>query len=78
MEESGLSGLGEAVCDHQVGENGLSDRFDIEISPMHRSTSTVGYSVFRRWLGVVSSLTCVVGVCTTTTCTPGATVGPSR
>ena len=42
MEESGLSSLGEAVCDHQVGENGLSERFETEISPMHRSTSTVG------------------------------------
>jgi len=38
----------------------------------------IHYRVFRRRLGVVSSITGVVCVCTTTTCTPSATTRPSR
>ena len=41
---------------------GLLERFETEISPIHRSTSTVHYRVFRRRLGVVSSFTGVVRV----------------
>ena len=41
---------------------GLLERFETEISPIHRSTSTVHYRVFRRRFGVVSSFTGVVRV----------------
>ena len=60
-------------------KRGLLERwFETEISPIHRSTSTVLYRVFRRRLGVALSFTGVVRVCTTTACTPSATVRLSR
>ena len=43
-------------------KRGLLERFETETSPIHRSTSTVLYRVFRRRLGVVSSFTGVVRV----------------
>ena len=51
------------------------------LKPIFIDTSVnfdVHYRVFRRRLGVVSSFTGVIRVGSTTTCTPSATVRPSR
>jgi len=53
----------------------LHFRFEAELSPIHRSTSTVHYRVFKRRLAGASLFKGGVHVRTTTTCTLSATQG---
>ena len=67
LVESGLDGLEIVIRVNyndrwSFGETRSLERFETEISPIHRSTSTVHYRVFRRRFGVVSSFTGVVRV----------------
>ena len=60
-------------------KRGLLERwFETEISPIHRSTSTVHYRVFKRRLAGASLFKGGVHVRTTTTCTLSAMSRPSR
>ena len=53
-------------------------RFEAELSPIHRSTSTVHYRVFKRLLAGAFLFKGGVHVRTTTTCTLSAMLRPSR
>ena len=66
------------LIDEAVVKERLHFTFEAELSPIHRSTSTVHYRVFKRRLAGASLFKGGVHVRTTTTCTLSAMARPFR
>ena len=66
------------LVDEAVVKERLHFRFEAELSPVHRLTSTVHYRVFKRRLAGASLFKGGVHVRTTTTCTLSAMARPFR